>query len=256
MMLKDCFKNILNSSLIEKIIGNVAYWYLILVGKTTKWKIMGLENAYKSLEKSDSIIIIGWHGRALMMPYFWNQSRTLNALVSPHRDGRLIVNILKKFGVGNIDGSTNNNPNEAALNLMRNLQQGNSIAIVPDGPRGPAMELGMSPIFYAKKSGKPVVGITYSVVGAKIVEKSWDRMLLPLPFHKGIYAVTTPLYVPADANNEELEMYRQKMEKELNSLTWQIDKEMGLPFIPQGTVRKSRRQDVAEKINLTDENKG
>ena len=70
------------------------------------------------------------------------------------------MNILKKFGIGNISGSSNQKSNEAALELMRNLQQGNSIAIIPDGPRGPSMKLSMSPIFYAQKSGKPIIGIT------------------------------------------------------------------------------------------------
>ena len=239
-MKKDFFKNILNHQLAEKIIGTLAYIYLKFVGLTTRWKVIGVKEAYEMLDDYGAMIVVGWHGRTLEMPYFWNKSRKLNALVSPHRDGRLIVGILKKFGIGNIDGSSNQNSSQAAINLMKNLQQGNSIAIIPDGPRGPSMTLGLSPLFYAQKSGKPIIGITYSIAGSKIIDKSWDDMLVPFPFHKGIYVITKPLIVPKDATQDELEQYRLKLETELNNITWNIDKELGIPKVEQGKCRKSR----------------
>ena len=236
------FKNFANSPLGEKIIGNVAYFYLKFVGLTTRWQsVTGVKETYETLEKHGSMIVIGWHGRTLLMPYFWNKTSNLNALVSPHRDGRIIVHILKKFGIGNIDGSTDRNSKEAAMELMRNLQQGNSIAIIPDGPRGPSMKLTMSPLFYAQKSGKPILGITYSTEGAKIVHKSWDNMLVPLPFHRGMYAITEPMFIPPEATAEELEQYRQKIETTLNELTWKLDKAMGLPYVAPGKEAKKSR---------------
>lgn len=246
-------KNFLKSPMGESVIGNLAYFYLKFVGLTTRWHVSRVKETYELLDEHGSLIIIGWHGRTLEMPYFWNKTRPLNALVSPHRDGRLIVNLLKKFGIGNISGSSNNKSSEAALELMRNLQHGNSIAIIPDGPLGPSMKLSMSPIFYAQKSGKPIIGITYSIAGSVIAKKSWDNMLIPLPFHKGAYAITEPVFVPKDATAEDMEKYRQKVETMLNELTWKLDKKMGLPFIAQGTeVKKSRKQLQAERL----QNKG
>lgn len=248
-------KNLIQTPFGEKLIGSFAYYYLKFVGLTTRWQsVTGVKETYEALDKYGSMIVIGWHGRTLMMPYFWNKSRPLNALVSPHHDGRLIVQILAKFGIGNINGSTNKKSTEAAIELMRNLQQGNSIAIIPDGPRGPSMKLSMSPIFYAQKSGKPIMGITYSIAGSKIATKSWDRMLIPLPFHKGMYAITKPVFIPADATAEELENYRKQIETTLNELTWTLDKKMGLPFIEQGTVpKKSRKETLAVPQQSTEE---
>ena len=241
-MKKEHWKNILNSPLIEKIIGTIAYAYLKFVGMTTRWEVSGVKETYEALEKYGSMVVIGWHGRTLEMPYFWNKSRKLNALVSPHRDGRLIVEILRRFGIGNIDGSSNQNSSTAAINLMKNLQQGNSIAIIPDGPRGPSMTLGMSPIFYAQKSGKPIMGITYSIAGSKIIKKSWDNMLVPFPFHRGIYVITKPLIIPRDATPEELEKYRLQLETELNNITYDIDRKLGIPEVEKGKSRKSRHK--------------
>lgn len=243
-MNKQWLKDIIKSSAAEKLIGSFAYYYLKFVGLTTRWKsVTGVKETYETLQKDGSIIVIGWHGRTLIMPYFWNKSSKLNALVSPHRDGRMIMYILEKFGIGHISGSSDKNAKEAALELMQNLKDGNSIAIIPDGPRGPSMELTMSPLFYAQKSGKPILGITYSIAGSIVVSKSWDDMLIPLPFHKGKYAITPPVYIPADATPEQLEEYRQKIENDLNELTWKLDKEMGLPYIQKGKrPRKSRKE--------------
>ena len=240
--------NILNTQAFSRIVGNFAYCYLKFVGMTTRWKsVTGVKEMYEMLEKQGSMIVVGWHGRTLEMPYFWNKSKTLNALVSPHRDGQYIVKILARFGIGHVSGSTNKNSTEAALELMSNLQQGNSIAIIPDGPRGPSMQMSMSPIFYAQKSGKPIVGITYSISHSFIVRQSWDNMMIPFPFCRGMYAITEPFFVPQDASEEELEQYRLQMEKKLNDLTWKLDKEMGIPFIAQGTEIKHSRRNKNKK---------
>ncbi len=240
---------LLQSPLGEKIAGNLAYYYLKFVGITTRWQaVTGVKETYALLDKYGSMIVIGWHGRTLEMPYFWNKTRPLNALVSPHRDGRIIVNILKKFGIGNISGSSNKNSTEAAIELMRNLQQGNSIAIIPDGPRGPSMKLTMSPLFYARKSGKPLLGITYSIAHSIIVTQSWDNMLVPLPFCRGMYAITEPMFIPPETTDAELEKYRQQFENTLNELTWSLDKQMGLPYIAPGKeAKKSRKELAAER---------
>lgn len=250
-------KNLIKSPAAEKFIGSFAYYYLKFVGLTTRWQsVTGVKETYETIDKDGSIIVIGWHGRTLIMPYFWNKSSKLNALVSPHRDGRMIMYILEKFGIGHISGSSDKNAKVAALELMQNLKDGNSIAIIPDGPRGPSMELTMSPIFYAQKSGKPIMGITYSIAGSVVVEKSWDNMLIPLPFHKGMYAITPPIYVPKDAAPEQLEEYRQKVEDSLNDLTWELDKKMGIPYIPKGKMpKKSRKQIAAEKEQKPEDKK-
>ena len=240
-------KNIIKTKYFCNFVGNLAYYYLKFVGLTTRWQeVINVKKTYETLEKDGSMIVVGWHGRTLEMPYFWNKTRTLNALVSPHRDGQYIVNILAKFGIGHISGSSNQNSTEAAFKLMHNLQQGNSIAIIPDGPRGPSMQMTMSPIFYAQKSGKPTIGITYSIANSIIVTKSWDNMMIPFPFQKGIYAITDPIYIPQDATAEELEQYRLKVEQTLNNLTWELDKKMGIQHIPQGTECKRSRKEIKQ----------
>lgn len=240
--LKDTFKKITKSHLAAEIISFAAYWYIRLLAVTTKWEIRNINNFYDNLEKYGSVIFIAWHGRMPMLPYFWDKRKVLKALVSPHRDGQMIVGLLRRFGIGNISGSSNENASGAAVSLLRELQSGTTIAIIPDGPRGPSMTMSHSPVYYAQKTGKPIIGVTYSIANSKIIEKSWDRMLFPKPFNKGICAVTKPFFVPHDASKEQLEIYRRQIEDELNNLTWELDKELGMPYIPKGTVPKKKRK--------------
>ena len=235
-------KKITKSKFAINVISYVAYWYIRLIKASTRWDLRGVETFYDNLEKYGSVIFVAWHGRAPMIPPFWDKRKKLKALVSPHRDGQLIAAILKKFGIGSIDGSTNENAKGAAVSIMKELKNGTTIAIIPDGPRGPSMTMSLSPVYYAQKAAIPVIGVTYSIKNSVIVEQSWDKMLVPKPFSKGICAVTEPFLIDKNASKEELETYRLKIENALNNLTWQIDKELDMPYIPKGTIPKNKRK--------------
>lgn len=239
--IKKITKKIKNSKWFNSLLGWILCVYVRMVGKTTKFDMSGVEKFYKVFEKDNSLIMIAWHGRVALLPYFWDNKRKLKALVSPHRDGQLIAKLLKSFGLGVIGGSTNNNANGAAISLMRTLKKNDSIAIIPDGPRGPAMKLSMSPIYYAQKTGKPIVGMGYSIKGSKLA-RSWDSMLIPPIFSKGITFATEPFYIPKDATKAELEKYRLQIEKNLNDLMYDADKKMGIPYIEAGKEAKKKHE--------------
>ncbi len=239
--IKNYIKKLTKSPAFTSFLGKVMYYYGLLVFKTTRWQIFGVNQFYPIWEKEKSLILTIWHGRVLMIPYFWNGNRPLNALVSPHNDGRIAASFLRKVGFGIIDGSSNNDAHAAARNLLHSLEKNEAIAIIPDGPRGPRMKMNESPLYFAKKSGKPVFGATYSIEHS-FIAKSWDAMLIPLPFCRGSLHVTKPYYIPADATKEDIEKYRQEIENELNMLTLKADKIFGLPKIEPGVAAKPKRK--------------
>jgi len=242
--LKKFIKKILNkikdSRLFLHTVSTLLYWYVLLVGKTTKWTIDGTNKFYDVLKKDKSLIVVAWHGRILMLPYFWNRSGILKALVSLHRDGRLVVRLLESFGIGTIGGSTNQNATAAAVSLMKTLKKNDSIAIIPDGPRGPSMTMTLSPLYYAQKTGKPIVGITFSIKGAKIA-RSWDSMMIAPLFSTGVVSATDPFYIPRDATKDDLEKYRFEIEQKLNEITHKADEKMGIPFVTPGKEAKRKK---------------
>lgn len=240
-ILKKTFKKLLRSKLITNMISSLIYYYALLIGKTTKWQTKGIKEFYTDWEKNKSIILIGWHGRAMLYPYFWNKKRPLNALVSLHQDGRLIAGFLEKCGLGTIGGSSNGNAVGSARDLIESLQKDTAICIIPDGPKGPNMKLSKSPVYFAQKSGKPIYGITCSVKGSKIVHKAWDKMMIPLPFSEGICELIGPYYVPQNASEQEMEEIRQRIETELNQTCFAADKLMGIEKITPGSTAKKKR---------------
>ena len=238
-LIKKITKKIKNSNWFGALVSSVLCVYVRMVGKTTKLDMQGVKQFYDVLAKDESLIMVAWHGRVALLPYFWDNKRKLKALVSTHRDGQLIVKLLKSFGIGVIGGSSNNNASGAAVSLMKTLKKNDSIAIIPDGPRGPAMKLSMSPVYYAQKTGKPIVGVGYSIKGSKLA-KSWDSMLIPPVFSQGVTYATKPYYIPENASKKELENYRLEIENDLNNLMHNADKMMGVPYIEAGKEAKKK----------------
>ncbi len=151
-ILKKTFKKLLKSRIVTGLVGSLLYFYTRLVGRTTRWKTKGIGKFYDCWRKEGSIILIGWHGRAMLYPYFWNKKRPLNALVSLHQDGRLIAGFLEKCGLGTIGGSSNGNAVGSARDLLESLRNDTAICIIPDGPKGPSMKLSKSCLFRPKKA--------------------------------------------------------------------------------------------------------
>ena len=238
--IKHFFKKITGHPLFIAFLSRFLYYYSRLVGKTTCWELCGADRFYQTWEQDKAVILLIWHGRAMMLPHFWNKKRPLNALVSLHKDGRIIAGFLEKYGFGTIGGSTNEGAQAAARGLLHSLQKNEAIAIIPDGPVGPRMKMNDSPLYFAMKSGKPIFGATYSVAHS-LVAKSWDAMLIPPPFCRGSLRITKPYYIPAGATAADLARYRQEIEDEMNELTLSADKNLGLEPIAIGVCAKKKR---------------
>lgn len=248
MKLKMKIKKILKAwgrtPVVLYLIGTLAGFYVWLVGKTGRFDIQGQEEFEKLVADNDGGIFVTWHGRALMLPFFWRNTRLMKALVSPHADGRIIARLLRMFHIYSIDGSSDRNAAGAAIEITKELQRGTVVSLISDGPKGPSMHLNRSVIYFAQKTGKPVMGFTYSAKGAWIMRKSWDDMLIPKLFSKGVVRATKPLFVAPDATEDELEALRLQFETELNELTFAADKVCTIvPAILPKDKKKARRTD-------------
>ena len=226
--IKHTLRWFLRTQVVLWLIGFIAYIYTWLVGKTGKFEVHGQEEFEDLIKNNEGGIFVAWHGRALMLPFFWRNTRQMKALVSPHHDGRIIANMLKNYHILSIDGSSDREATHAALEITKELDKGTVVSLISDGPRGPRMRLNKSVIYFAQKSGKPIMGFTYSSKQAKVLNKSWDAMLIPKLFKKGIVLGPKPMFVPERATKEEMEALRQQLEDELNNLTLRADQKCGI----------------------------
>lgn len=234
-------KRILKSPRFLKIAGFLIFCYAKLAFVTCKWKFDGIDKIYEAWDKEENIIVISWHGRVTLVPFLKKKNYKIDALVSLHHDGMLMANYLKHCDFGVIGGSSNRKPYEAALKLMGNIKKNQaSIGIIPDGPQGPNMTMTPSPVYFAKKSGKPIFAVVYSMKNARIVKKAWDQMLIPPLFSTGTFKALGPYYVPSDITKEDMEQYAKKIENDMNKALLNIDKEYGLPKVEIGKVSRKK----------------
>ena len=101
-----------------------------------------------------------WHNRLLIFPFVFGglcQIVSGAALISASRDGDLLADAIHRFGYDVVRGSSSRLGASAILQLTEVLASCRDVVITPDGPRGPAYELGPGIIFLAQKSGAAVM---------------------------------------------------------------------------------------------------
>jgi len=223
----------------------MAYWIIRMLGWTMRFEVVNPQVQRSFVEKGIPFIGAFWHDRLLMMPLEY-RGRKLSFLVSPHRDGLIIGRSLKRFGFIPIYGSSNREGSAALKEMVRAIQNGSDIAIVPDGPRGPRHHLQFGVIELARRTGNPILPLAFSASKKKIF-KTWDRFLLPYPFSKGVFVWGEPIYVDRDGDREYLEGMRRFVEKRLNEVTEEADRYFNKDYrnskhgrnFPKGSIRNN-----------------
>ena len=125
-----------------------------------------------------------WHNRLLIFPLVLRRffpNRPGSALISASRDGDLLTDAIHRFGYDVIRGSSSRLGASAILQLTEELASGRDVVITPDGPRGPAYELGPGIVFLAQKSGASVLPMNLEYSRCWRLG-SWDRFIIPQPF--------------------------------------------------------------------------
>ncbi len=172
------------------------------------------------------VIYACWHGRILMIPYFYRKGHHPYVLASLHRDGELVSRFVRGFGFRVVRGSSTRGGASAIRELVRLLRSGAEVAIIPDGPRGPRYVVQPGITLLAKLSGAPIIPLAVSA-SRRTLLRSWDEFLIPHPFARVVVIFGEPIRVPADARREVLEERRKALEASLRQLTWQADVSFG-----------------------------
>jgi len=148
--------------------------------------------------------------------------KPLAVLISAHSDGRMIAAIIRFFRLHSVAGSSSRGGVRAMIQLIELLQQGISVGITPDGPRGPVYRAKEGVIKLAQVSGVPIYPVSYSASRTWSF-RSWDKMILPKPFSRGVCLVGEPLYIPKKLEHEEFERCLSDLEQRLIAITKQSD---------------------------------
>lgn len=212
------------ASLAIGMLGFLGALLLRAIEFTLTWEVFGVDGDARNWPQGEPCISVFWHDQQLFMPWLYlkfrqgKAARSMVALISAHRDGRIVARIVKALGIDSIAGSTTRRGREAMFSLIRALEEGNHVAITPDGPRGPRHRLKSGVIRIAQRAGAPIYPIAIACERAWTF-RSWDRMFLPKPFSRAVLLRGERMEVPKTMEPGELEAYAQELEKRLSILS-------------------------------------
>lgn len=116
------------------------------------------------------------------LPYFGGQNITI--LISQSKDGQILASASEHMGYLTVRGSSHRGGVAGLLAGMRKVQEGYSMTIAVDGPKGPIYKVKDGITAVSEKSKRPIVPVRGYPKKKFIFKKSWNKATLPLPFTK------------------------------------------------------------------------
>jgi lysophospholipid acyltransferase (LPLAT)-like uncharacterized protein len=207
-MLKGLMRRPAAQALLAALLGR----YLGFALRTTRWTLHGGEHL-APFAAGRPVVAAFWHERLSLMPALWALTKSQAAetqapqtrahvLVSRHSDGRFIGEIMRRFDVAVVHGSSRRDGRDrggaaGVLALLGVLEEGGIAVITPDGPRGPSRQTAPGVAQLAAMSGAPVLPCA-AQTRRRYTLGTWDRMVLPLPWGKGVLVCGPAIAVPRE----------------------------------------------------------
>jgi len=193
------------------------YWLTRGLFSTCKMEMVDAGPVEEIVRRGGNVIFGSWHGRLLALLHCYARHygyRNLTLMVSRSRDGEMFARMLGRYGVGAVRGSGSRGGTAALKELVRICRAGRDTAISLDGSKGPRGVVQTGPIILAQLAGRPLVPLAYDARW-KITLKTWDRLMIPLPFSRIYVQLGKPVEVPRGAKGASgyVEEVQREMER-------------------------------------------
>ena len=162
-------------------------------------------------------IYLLWHEYIPLLFYLRPRCK-LMMLISQHQDAEVLSHAANFAGLETVRGSTHRG-GVAALREILNRSHGKSLAITPDGPRGPRRVLAQGCIYLSSRLGIPLVPLGLGYDRPWRHPTSWDKFAIPRPFSRARIVSGPRVQIPADLDREGIEANRVWIEQVLNHVT-------------------------------------
>lgn len=206
------FKALLRQPATQAAAAWLASAYLDFALRSTRWTLHGAED-FAPFRAGQPAVIAFWHETLPLMSALWMDARReravsgaapgrIHVLVSRHKDGRFIGDVVSRFGCDLIHGSSSKRGEdrggqEAVRLLSAVLEHGDQVVITPDGPRGPKRRAARGVAQIAALAGVPVLPVAAASTRMRRLP-TWDRMAMPLPWGRGALVCGAPITVGGD----------------------------------------------------------
>lgn len=204
-----------------KILSFIGWLLITLWSKSVRMEFVGRDIPLGLKAEGKNFILAFWHGRQFLL---FEPNRIFDIVIpaSESRDGDIQARIIKRFGFDVVRGSSKRKGDRALLGLVDALRKGRNVALAVDGPRGPVYEVKQGVTYLAGKLDKVIIPMASGARRNRVLDKIWDKYLLPAPFTRGIVVYGEPIIVKG-IGEEELESKRRELADALNRVMKQAD---------------------------------
>ena len=137
----------------------------------------------------------------------------VNILISNSLDGEIIARVCDKWGFQLCRGSSNRKGSvSGTLKMISKLKNGENIAIMVDGPRGPVHKVKSGAIFLAREANVPIIPVHwYSPDFTFVRFPSWDKMTSPIGPCRLLNIYGEPIYTDDKTDEQVAEEVRNSL---------------------------------------------
>jgi len=204
-----------------RLVSGLGYWIIRLVCASLRWEVKEPPSLNAVRNAGKRMILTIWHGRIFMSTYHF-RGRGVVVMTSQNRDGDYIARVIERFGYGAARGSSTRGSLGATVECLRAMKNGRDLGLTIDGPLGPRYVAKPGAAYLARKSGNPIVPFNISV-DKKWVMRSWDHFQIPKPFSRAVVLFGDPIFVDANATDEQIQAAEARLQRSLDDLRDRAD---------------------------------
>jgi len=159
-------------------------------------------------------LVAFWHGEILMNPFMYKKIMKdvkMSLMISDHFDGEMIAKSVSYFGFDTIRGSSTRGGIKALKESFKKIDLGHSIAITPDGPKGPRHSVADGIVSIAQKKDLKIMALNYTA-SSKWVINSWDKFIVPKPFSTIDFYASEPFSLEGLSKEKAKEEIKRRLE--------------------------------------------
>jgi len=168
-------------------------WGLLSAMHAT-WKVQVLDPHGLARSVRDgcaAVVVAFWHRHILSALTEFAKSGVC-VPVSEHQDGEYVAQVMERFGLVSVRGSTTRGAVRLLRGLLREAREGRTLAVTPDGPRGPKFSVQPGVAMLARRSGRPVLPLGIAAEPAWTMA-SWDEFVVPRPWARVVIVAGEPV---------------------------------------------------------------
>jgi lysophospholipid acyltransferase (LPLAT)-like uncharacterized protein len=168
--------------LIRQILGTLLALALRAWLVTVRVRVHGAEVLSRDSDPGAGAVLAFFHGTQLLLHKLGRRGRTC-VMVSHSKDGELQAAALATLGFEVVRGSSSRGGARALAAMVRRLREpGTDAVFAVDGPRGPYGVVKPGAIALARGARVRVIPSGAAAKRCVVLERAWDRFVLPWPF--------------------------------------------------------------------------